>query len=535
MKFMVLFFAITTSALLLASCSDPQPPAGIPAELREIMSANRAVALPRILPDFAYRLDGLLTPNLDLETTAQVAAVVRQHLDADFNLFNPYSAVLPTGAPAGPYLSHEEIINDIHFLFDLLRHAYVGYQYFGGDDVFLPLRASMLEQLQRMRGPMPPELYLNQLLVPGLQSAIRDNHFRIHDAIIGAPIHFTYMKKDIILCKTDNDFVIELNGSTYRVIETALPDGSSVASILPTLTASGELAWVFGRIASGEYQSSLLRVLFENVETGALGSRYITLHWVPSPEQASRALLETRVADGVTVVENRQMLFGWADELGFYDALLEFYQSGYESRESPVVVLDLRGHLGGMANLAFEWVRGFAGRAPICEMAFLPFALGSPIMLYQIESFGAWPDRSPTPQPRWERHFHEWGSSPEPQPRWLSPDLSSPCNYIRNDNLVIVLMDHGVSSAGEKFIGYLRQLENVLFVGTNTIGAFLASNIAKTTLPHSGLDIVFGMTLNLRPDLSQFEGVGFLPDLWVPPGESLERVLAFIERYGLNR
>jgi len=39
----------------------------------------------------------------------------------------------------------------------------------------------------------------------------------------------------------------------------------------------------------------------------------------------------------------------------------------------------------------------------------------------------------------------------------------------------------------------------------------------------------------VHPDLSQFEGVGFLPDLWVPPGEALDRVLAFIERYGLNK
>jgi len=54
-------------------------------------------------------------------------------------------------------------------------------------------------------------------------------------------------------------------------------------------------------------------------------------------------------------------------------------------------------------------------------------------------------------------------------------------------------------------------------------------------LPHSGLDIIFSTYMNLRPDLSLFEGVGFLPDLWVPPVESLDRVLAFVERYGLNR
>jgi len=106
--------------------------------------------------------------------------------------------------------------------------------------------------------------------------------------------------------------------------------------------------------------------------------------------------------------------------------------------------------------------------------------------------------------------------------------------FIPNKNLVIILMDNRTTSAGEVFVGYLRQLENVLFVGANTHGNFVSAAIIRTSLQFSNLDIVFGSQLNLRPDLSQFEGVGFMPDLWVPPGESLERVLAFIERCGLN-
>jgi len=105
---------------------------------------------------------------------------------------------------------------------------------------------------------------------------------------------------------------------------------------------------------------------------------------------------------------------------------------------------------------------------------------------------------------------------------------------IPNDNLVIVLMDNKTASAGEWFVGHLRQLENVLFVGTNTWGVLLTGAVTRTILPRSGLEVQFGMWLNVRPDLSQFEGIGFLPDLWVPPGEALERALAFIERYGLN-
>ena len=106
---------------------------------------------------------------------------------------------------------------------------------------------------------------------------------------------------------------------------------------------------------------------------------------------------------------------------------------------------------------------------------------------------------------------------------------------IPNDNLLIVLTDGMVASAGDMFVGYLRQLENALFVGANTMGALVTGGTESATLPRSGLNVTFGTRLSLRPDLSQFEGIGFMPDLWVPPRESLERVLAFIERYGLNR
>ena len=73
----------------------------------------------------------------------------------------------------------------------------------------------------------------------------------------------------------------------------------------------------------------------------------------------------------------------------------------------------------------------------------------------------------------------------------------------------------------------------MLVVGTNTEGTFFTGGVGRTMLPHSGLAVMFGTRLYLRHDLSQFEGVGLMPDLWVPPGESLERVLRFIERYGL--
>ncbi|MCL2322786.1 MAG: S41 family peptidase [Oscillospiraceae bacterium] len=96
-------------------------------------------------------------------------------------------------------------------------------------------------------------------------------------------------------------------------------------------------------------------------------------------------------------------------------------------------------------------------------------------------------------------------------------------------------MDNLTVSAGELFISYLRQMDNVIFVGTSTTGALTISDEAENNrLPESKFHIYFGIGLNIRSDLSQFESVGFAPDLWVPPGESLDRVIKFIEQYKLK-
>ena len=130
---------------------------------------------------------------------------------------------------------------------------------------------------------------------------------------------------------------------------------------------------------------------------------------------------------------------------------------------------------------------------------------------------------SDTPDPAWDRPLFPTSVSRIP-----------PREAIPNGNLAIVLTDKNTGSAGEIFVGFLRQLENVIVVGSNTRGMFLTNSIGSALLPHSKLPVRFGTRLNFRPDLSQFEGVGFMPDLWVPPGESLERVLRFIEREGLE-
>ncbi|MCL2558797.1 MAG: S41 family peptidase, partial [Treponema sp.] len=274
---------------------------------------------------------------------------------------------------------------------------------------------------------------------------------------------------------------------------------------LPTLTRDGEPAYAFGVFsADDDWSARALSVALENVATGERVSRVVSLSIILSYMADSYPLYEERRENGVPIVVNRTLDGSLIDSV----ASSSFYRRGADLRDEPVVVLDLRSHRGGFEAPMLNWMDGFGRNSP-SGRAFAFFGL-----LSRSNYMGS--DFLP---PLWNRV-----SSRAPIAR---PSVGNA--------LLVVLMDRNTGSAGDLLIGYLREMENVLFVGTNTRGLLVTREVMRTRLPISGIDFIYGTMLSLRPDFSQFEGVGFLPDLWAPPRESLDRVLAFIERYGLAK
>ena len=103
--------------------------------------------------------------------------------------------------------------------------------------------------------------------------------------------------------------------------------------------------------------------------------------------------------------------------------------------------------------------------------------------------------------------------------------------FIENDVLIIVLTDFGVASAGESFVKYLKQLNNVIFIGTNTAGILNFCNMGMCNLANSKLEIFMSKTISFEPDFEFREGKGYLPDFWVNPEKSLDLALKFLDKY----
>jgi len=508
------YLAVISVMVALASCAEPGPPPGVPAELRAIVEANRAIALPPLHPDFSDRIGEFALPDFDREMAARVARVMRQ-VDGFSLREMTYVRSVDRPVADGAAISRAAAAAEIEHLFEFLPIAWAGYQYHGGDAVFLPLRDMMLERLALMSDPLPVMSYLHDLLVPYLSLAIADNHFQIHDFTFRAPDRVAFMSDGITLRARGGGFEWEIDGSVYLVLETALADGRAVSGIKPTITREGEFAFAFGHLAtSGDPGAEEMRATLECAATGERRDRAVRLSPVFHSGLPRHPVIASREEGGVLVVENR--VFPGAHDGGARGSV--FYMHGMEARDRPVAILDIRRHGGGIDLPAIWWIGGFAGMEHgVSESAaFLRFGRSHPDSLAR---FPAGATGSPGAPLGWAPPFPSRGDA----------------LVIPHDNTLVVLMDKGTSSAGELFVAYLRQLENALFVGTNTHGNLVTGGMTRSRLPYSGLDIMYGSRVHLRPDLSPFEGIGFMPDLWVPPGEALERALAFIERYGLNR
>ena len=514
-----LIFTLTAAVFLTACMSfgtDERPSASLteislPGELRQIINKNRAAAFPPPHPNLEDIIAGYTRTGFDEEEDNRIAKIVQREIHARLVSDNP--SVIYFYFYAEAFLAHEQLAEDIDFLFDLLRHAYGGYLFFGGDDVFLPVRDAILERLAGMDNPLELSRFPG-ILFDGLADVVADNHFQMLLFAIGLSPNRLHMNSEYILRRDGNGFTTEISGTTYRVlevtpIETApdqrfpkntqpppLPSGG----IMPTLTSDGELAWAFARVTRLRRQAAVeITVLLENTVTGERHSRPVSLQMTRGFFSLDSPAFAIHEAEGITVLENRNLCCCLAED---------FLRSACELRDRPILIMDLRGHTGGRATFPHDWVRIYTGHDPARSLFFASTS---------------------NPATRTLEEFH--GISipyDDVQTQRVSGQMPIP-----NENLVIVLTDNSTSSAGELFVGYLRQLENVLVIGTNTSGTLLTGPVGVMFLPHSGLPVTFGTQLHLRPDLSQFEGVGFMPDLWVPPGESLERVLRFIERYGL--
>lgn len=378
-------------------------------------------------------------------------------------------------------LTAQEAREDAEAFFQLLHDFYGGYGYFGGDEAFQPALEQVLSDLSGET--MVSAKSLQQSLESALTPLILDGHFAING-------HY--------LCAAQRQ-------NMYYVPDLYLDDEQATAIdsayVKRTIGPDGALSWCFAALSRNG--SDLPETLGE----------YTGLAWTlaEAAPGIGSTVYERRETDGLTVLVNQVLSDVGTEGDGWYermDQLNEFAGSGASYRDLPVFVMDLRGNIGGQPAFARRWFEGFAGAAPSpCQSTLIRW---SPLNGY-MEALGY-----PVPEEPGEPVIQKTEGA-----------------WVDNDSLIFCLTDYATSSAGEWFVGDLRTMSHVVFVGSNTCGATLMTNNQTYYLPHSGLSVSFGTSLMLTPDGNQ-EETGFQPDLWVPPRDALEAVSRLCDYYGLN-
>lgn len=371
-------------------------------------------------------------------------------------------------------VSAEEAAADVKTFFTLLKNCYGAYDYFGGDEVFLPIQEEVLAGLPA-EGTVSPSA-LEHILVEQLSPILFDGHFSIGGSRLGTA-HDKYM---------------------YYVDGVYFDDTGDIDPELVKPTIDGE-----GRLRLG------LRTLATSAEAEALPTSLkieghtLSLQWEKDIAKVGRiAFKETELEDGTPWLISRAM---WGEQ----SQLDRLADCGAEYAESPVLVLDVRGNGGGSDNYINEWFNGYAGQYAERRLAYAVKLSTANLLIYNLKGMKIIAD-----------------------PGW---DCSgSAGTWVEHEGITLVFQDKNTASSGETAVSNMRTLENTLFLGSNTSGCSLTPANINFCLPNSHLRVYFGTRLLLRDNGENLDCRGFLPDIWVPSNDAADAAERMISYYGLS-
>lgn len=178
-----------------------------------------------------------------------------------------------------------------------------------------------------------------------------------------------------------------------------------------------------------------------------------------------------------------------------------------QARKAKLVIHDLRTNGGGSDSFSRGWTSAFAGSGRVQEKA---------CFASRVSALGKAAGVCP------KNGRNGTFISEEARGVWQ-----------KNNVPVIVLMDDLCGSSGESTLNFIRTLDNVLVIGSNSSGYQLCGNSHDYSLPNSGIQAYFGVSPQYHFTSENVDFKGYEPDVWCDPKTALQSVLNMMVRSGL--
>lgn len=419
----------------------------------------------------------------------------------------------------GTLITEKQAESDADLFFRVLRYCYAPYGYFGGDKTFGRARTQVLLAL-RKGGKITTEDF-GGLLAKNL-AFVEDAHFSIGGIRIVSEDYY-YSSDELQFLKDAFGYYKPRNGKKIYVKSINGRDPAEFMKL--SVNTSGRLVYYAGALLQKSRTGRLQDKIAVKVSYRGGGEDSMTLE--PSYLYRTQGENYSLAEDGGVPVVSLRRCF---DESPEDDSCENFVSSAAKLKNAPVLILDIRGNIGGSDSYISQWIHDLTGCGNFSEnssLGELDSRAGSFIF---AKTLLAQPKLTTEAKSALQSCNAIYQSG---QNTWENTDMADKLKIYGGGRLVFVLTDKSDASSGESIVSMLRSMKNTVFVGTNTDGCLMGNAEVQFVLPDSRLSVVCGNFIDLYNPKVMSEGAGFMPDIW-DGGDSLGDVLSLIKRCNIK-
>ena len=416
-------------------------------------------------------------------------------------------------------VSKEDAACDTETLFKLLKYNYAGYKSNGGDETFENAEKNIIGEINNYKKDITVGEYCN-ILIRNF-NFINDGHFEIINKDVST--HYIYFtNEDYKFLKDKYGYFTYIKMKKYYLYNAGNKKPEEILKM--SLDKDGKVVYYPGVLERANNYNIPLTLNLKSSNKKI--KKDIILKKASVSNINSNSTYSLKFSKGIPILSIRSFSNNNKNdnELKRFVSDIVILKKHYN-----LFVIDLRGNTGGSDVYPESWFHCYTGQNPENGTVTSNLITDSSFNATKYETENILTDKDSVQH--YMSNLEKMRNEKGVKPGWSKIEKDE-FKRMDNKNTIVVLTDSNSASAAEYFISYLRILKNVIFVGSNTYGALMCGNCWTYYLPASKTPVYFGNFISKH--FGAEENKGFMPDIWVNPDYSMDRVIKFIKNYKLK-